>query len=163
MMFFVIALEADQFQVGRSPVHQPFDDFGDSSAHDRHNDCCRSIRLRVLNDLRYRLRKEGSWRPTTSIRKPGLRRRPRALCPIIPTKAQSNDLPFAPGIGAPTKSSPPVDCRSAITLGKRHQTGQNTGGESQNWGQKTTKSSTNADSIGFLAKFLEKNNRGRFR
>ena len=128
---FVIALEADQFQVGRSPVHQPLDDLAtlrptiDIVAEG--NDCRRSIRLRVLNDLRYRLRKEGSWRPTTSIRKPGLRRRPRALCPIIPTKAQSNDLPFAPGIGAPTKSSPPVDCRSAIALGKRHQTGQNTG------------------------------------
>src|SRR5262249_32886625 len=59
---FVIALEADQFQVGRSPVHQPLDDLAtlrptiDIVAEG--NDCRRSIRLRVLNDLRYRLRKE---------------------------------------------------------------------------------------------------------
>src|SRR5258707_1676227 len=59
---FVIALEADQFQVGRSPVHQLFYDLAtlrptiDIVAEG--NDCRRSIRLRVLNDLRYRLRKE---------------------------------------------------------------------------------------------------------
>src|SRR5919204_4916991 len=59
---FVIALEADQFQVGRSPVHQPLDHLAtlrptiDIVAEG--NDCRRSIRLRVLNDLRYRLRKE---------------------------------------------------------------------------------------------------------
>src|SRR6516162_4131797 len=59
---FVIALEADQFQVGRSPVHQPLDDLAtlrptiDIVAEG--NDCRRSIRLRVLNDLRYRFRKE---------------------------------------------------------------------------------------------------------
>jgi hypothetical protein len=54
---FVIALEADQFQVGRSPVHQHLDDLAalrptiDIIAEG--NDCRRSIRLRVLNDLRY--------------------------------------------------------------------------------------------------------------
>src|SRR5262249_60066143 len=59
---FVIALEADQFQVGRSPVHQPLDDLAalrptiDIVAEG--NDCRRSIRLRVLNDLRYRLPNE---------------------------------------------------------------------------------------------------------
>src|SRR6516225_9274694 len=59
---FVIALEADQFQVGRSPVHQPLDDLAtlrptiDIVAEG--NDYRRSIRLRVLNDLRYRFRKE---------------------------------------------------------------------------------------------------------
>src|SRR5262249_33237428 len=79
---FVIALEADQFLVGRSPVHQHLDDLAalrptiDIVAEG--NDCRRSIRLRVLNDLRYRLRKEvvapmqigncvGKWHHLTSI------------------------------------------------------------------------------------------------
>src|SRR5947209_2745986 len=59
---FVVALEADQFQVGRSPIHQPLDDLAplrpaiDIVAEG--NDCRRSIRLRVLNDLRYRFREE---------------------------------------------------------------------------------------------------------
>src|SRR6516165_6882142 len=59
---FVIALEADQFQAGRSPVHQLLDDLAtlrptiDIVAEG--NDCHRSIQLRVLSDLRYRLRKE---------------------------------------------------------------------------------------------------------
>src|SRR5207245_4970618 len=53
---------ADQFQVGRSPIHQPLDDLATLRAAidivAEGNDCRRSIRLRVLNDLRYRLRKE---------------------------------------------------------------------------------------------------------
>src|SRR5262249_58366169 len=59
---FVVTLEADQFQVGRSPIHQPLDDLAtlwpaiDIVAEG--NDCRRSIRLRVLNDLRYCFRKE---------------------------------------------------------------------------------------------------------
>src|SRR5215468_12329929 len=59
---FVVALEADQFQVRRSPIHQPLDDLATlRSAIDivaEGNDCRRSIRLRVLNDLRYCFRKE---------------------------------------------------------------------------------------------------------
>jgi hypothetical protein len=45
---FVVALEADQFQVGRSPIHQPLDDLAplrptiDIVAEG--NDCRRSIR-----------------------------------------------------------------------------------------------------------------------
>src|SRR6476646_7379235 len=62
MMSSWLPLRADQFQVGRSPIHQSLDNLATPGpAIDivaEGNDCRRSIRLRVLNDLRYRFRKE---------------------------------------------------------------------------------------------------------